>query len=66
MLRNAPIRPPRDMPVPVHGMMGMHVDRGGWIHFAGGATEPAIGGMSRIHQVRVALRLAGWQSTLRD
>jgi hypothetical protein len=54
------------MPVPVHGMMGMHVDRGGWIHFAGGATEPAIGGMSRIHQVRVALRLAGRQFTLRD
>ena len=29
----------------------MHVDAAGWIHVIGGATEPAIGGMARIHQV---------------
>ena len=40
-----------DMPVPVHGMVGMHVDSRGWIHVIGGATEPAIGGMARLHQV---------------
>ena len=39
------------MPVPVHGMVGMHVDERGWIHAIGGATQPAIGGMARIHQV---------------
>eukprot|EP01052_Picozoa_sp_SAG31_P026605 SAG31_NODE_2424_length_5724_cov_35.068978_4_plen_581_part_00 len=40
-----------DMQVPVHGMVGMHVDEGGWIHLTGGATGVGISGMSRIHQI---------------
>jgi hypothetical protein len=40
-----------DVPISVHGMVGMTVDADGWLHLIGGATEPAIGGMSRVHQV---------------
>ena len=40
-----------DMPVPVHGMVGMHVDGEVWMHLIGGATGVGIAALSRIHQV---------------